>query len=88
MLNDTSASSANPSLSGASGEVDMLRRYTQQTLLDDLLPQSDRSLMAQTLEVESRRGNDGTLQSLSILNQVSADSVDIDNDLYPLSPEE
>lgn len=66
----------------------MLRRYTQQTILDDLLPQSDQSLMAQAVEVESRRGNDGTSLNLSILNRASADSMGMDFDLNPLSPEE
>ena len=38
-------------------ETDMLQRYTQESILDDLLPAvPDRSLIAQELEVESRRG--------------------------------
>lgn len=66
----------------------MLRRYTQQTILDDLLPQSDQSLMGQAVEVESRRGNDGASLNLSILNRASGDSMGMDFDLNPLSPEE
>lgn len=88
LLNDSFTSSSNPSLSGTSGEVDMLRRYTQQTILDDLLPQSDQSLMGQAVEVESRRGNDGASLNLSILNRASGDSMGMDFDLNPLSPEE
>lgn len=38
-------------------ETDMLQRYTQESILDDLLPAvPDHSLIAQELEVESRRG--------------------------------
>ena len=38
-------------------ETDMLQLYTQESILDDLLPAvPDRSLIAQELEVESRRG--------------------------------
>lgn len=38
-------------------EMDMLQRYTQESILDDLLPVvPDRSLIAQELDVESRRG--------------------------------
>ena len=66
----------------------MLRRYTQQTILDDLLPQSDQSLMGQAVEVESRRGNDGASLNLSILNRASGDSMGMDFDLNPRSPEE
>lgn len=36
-------------------ETDMLQRYTQESILDDLLPVPDHSLIAQELEVESRR---------------------------------
>lgn len=87
-MNDSLSSSSNPSLSRPSADVDMLRRYTQQTILDDLLPQADRSLMAQTVEVESRRGNDATSLNLSILNRASTNSMDMNFDLNPLSPEE
>ena len=38
-------------------ETDMLQRYTQESILDDLLPAvPDRSLISQELEVETRRG--------------------------------
>ena len=38
-------------------ESDMLRRYTQHTLVDDLLPsESNIPLLSQEVEVETRRG--------------------------------
>lgn len=38
-------------------ETDMLQRYTQESILDELLPaQPDQSLVAQEVEVEARRG--------------------------------
>lgn len=38
-------------------ETDMLQRYTQASILDELLPaEPNRSLLGQELEVESRRG--------------------------------
>jgi len=38
-------------------ETDMLQRYTQDSILDDLLPPSpNQSLLAQELDVETRRG--------------------------------
>ena len=38
-------------------ETDMLQRYTQESILDELLPaQPDQSLVAQEMEVETRRG--------------------------------
>lgn len=38
-------------------ETDMLQRYTQESILDELLPaQPEQSLMAQEMEVETRRG--------------------------------
>ena len=44
-------------------ETDMLQRYTQESILDELLPaQPDQSLVAQEMEVETRRGGrDGGL---------------------------
>jgi len=47
----------NVSLDNRDELTDMLQRYTQESILDDLLPAvPDRSLIAQELEVESRRG--------------------------------
>ena len=36
-------------------ETDMLQKYTQQTIVDDLLP-AESSLLSQSMEVETRRG--------------------------------
>ena len=41
-------------------ETDMLQRYTQQSIVDDLLPpESNLPLLSQEMEIETRRG--GTL---------------------------
>lgn len=46
-------------------ETDMLQRYTQYSMLDDLLPaQPNQSLINQELEVETRRGGNRTLSEL------------------------
>ena len=64
----------------------MLRRYTQQTLLDDLLPPQP-SLVSQELEVESRRGVDPSALNLSLLRP-SAVSESVEMELEPLSPDD
>ena len=64
----------------------MLRRYTQQTLLDDLLPPQP-SLVSQELEVESRRGVDASALNLSLLRP-SAVSESVEMEMEPLSPDE
>ena len=64
----------------------MLRRYTQQTLLDDLLPPQP-SLVSQELEVESRRGVDPSALNLSLLRP-STVSESVEMELEPLSPDE
>ena len=49
-------------------ETDMLQRYTQDSILDDLLPPSpNQSLLAQELNVETRRGGRNPTRSLSKL---------------------
>ena len=46
-------------------ETDMLQRYTQESILDELLPaQPEQSLMAQEMEVETRRGGRSAVVAL------------------------
>ncbi|KAK8803879.1 hypothetical protein WA588_005769 [Blastocystis sp. NMH] len=49
-------------------ETDMLQRYTQESILDELLPaQPEQSLMAQEMEVETRRGAASGFDSTMLL---------------------
>ena len=75
-------------------ETDMLQKYTQQTIVDDLLP-AESSLLSQSMEVETRRGGMFCLDSfiidvantgLSLLNEVdSFDMLDGGMDMEPIS---
>ena len=75
-------------------ETDMLQKYTQQTIVDDLLP-AESSLLSQSMEVETRRGGMIYLDSfiidvantgLSLLNEVdSFDMLDGGMDMEPVS---
>lgn len=75
-------------------ETDMLQKYTQQTIVDDLLP-AESSLLSQSMEVETRRGGMLYLDSfiidvantgLSLLNEVdSFDMLDGGMDMEPIS---
>ena len=76
-------------------ETDMLQKYTQQTIVDDLLP-AESSLLSQSMEVETRRGGMFYLDSfiiidvvntgLSLLNEVdSLDMLDGGMDMEPVS---
>lgn len=75
-------------------ETDMLQKYTQQTIVDDLLP-AESSLLSQSMEVETRRGGMLYLDSfiidvantgLSLLNEVdSFDMLDGGMDMEPVS---
>ena len=76
-------------------ETDMLQKYTQQTIVDDLLP-AESSLLSQSMEVETRRGGMIYLDSfiiidiantgLSLLNEVdSFDMLDGGMDIEPVS---
>ena len=76
-------------------ETDMLQKYTQQTIVDDLLP-AESSLLSQSMEVETRRGGMIYLDSfiiidiantgLSLLNAVdSFDMLDGGMDMEPIS---
>lgn len=75
-------------------ETDMLQKYTQQTIVDDLLP-AESSLLSQSMEVETRRGGMFYLYSfiidvantgLSLLNEVdSFDMLDGGMDMEPVS---
>ena len=75
-------------------ETDMLQKYTQQTIVDDLLP-AESSLLSQSMEVETRRGGMFYLDSLiidvantglSLLNEVdSFDMLDGGMDMEPIS---
>ena len=48
-------------------ETDMLQKYTQQTIVDDLLP-AESSLLSQSMEVETRRGGMFYLDSYIIID--------------------
>ena len=76
-------------------ETDMLQKYTQQTIVDDLLP-AESSLLSQSMEVETRRGGMFCLDSfiiidiantgLSLLNEVdSFDMLDGGMDMESVS---
>lgn len=72
----------------------MLQKYTQQTIVDDLLP-AESSLLSQSMEVETRRGGmihvnsfiiDIANTGLSLLNEVdSFDMLDGGMDMEPIS---
>ena len=75
-------------------ETDVLQKYTQQTIVDDLLP-AESSLLSQSMEVETRRGGmihvysfiiDIANTRLSLLNEVdSFDMLDGGMDMEPIS---
>ena len=59
-------------------ETDMLQRYTQDSILDDLLPPSpNQSLLAQELDVETRRGGRNPTCNLSTWRWDQAHFIDI-----------
>lgn len=72
----------------------MLQKYTQQTIVDDLLP-AESSLLSQSMEVETRRRGmihvysfiiDIANTGLSLLNEVdSFDMLDGGMDMEPVS---
>lgn len=55
----------NETVRGLDMETDMLQKYTQQTIVDDLLPaESSLPLLSQSMEIETRRGGNYNLMSV------------------------